>query len=81
MDDSIKSQLIDFLSQKLKIDKSKISNETFLASDLELTSFEIIQLMCDIEDKFNVEIPQEVFLKLTNIGKLAEYIEQKKQKK
>lgn len=41
-----------------------------------LTSLEVAALVLDLEDEFKVEISDQAFAKITNIGSLIEYIEE-----
>ena len=57
-------------NQSLKIDES--SN---LIKDLGLTSFDLIQLACAVEDEFDIEIPDRAIKSLKTVGDVIDFIE------
>ena len=42
--------------------------------DLKVSSLTKIQLICAIEDEFDIEIPNKVLKKLKNVGDLLDYL-------
>lgn len=50
--------------------KTKLNNKEF-----NLSSFALIQLICAIEDEFDIEIPNSQIKKFKTVKDLADYIE------
>lgn len=56
----------------------KITSETLLMSDLGLSSFDLIQLVCKVEDEFDVEIPDKIIKDFKTIGDVMDFIVKQK---
>jgi len=59
----------------LSVDKIDCSMD--IQTELGLDSFSVISVVCDIEDKFGIEVPDEDFNKLRTLNDVISYIEQK----
>ena len=56
-------------------DESIILNpEMVLLTDLGLNSYELVQLICEIEDEFNVEIPDRIISNLKTVQHVIDYV-------
>lgn len=67
------------LIKEFKNDSSlAIDENTVLVSDLEMDSFDLIQFVTDIEDNFDISIPDKALKKFITVGDVAKYIESKK---
>lgn len=53
----------------------EITLETNLKNDLGLNSFDLAQLVCTIEDEFDIEIPDAAIRNIKTVGDVIEYIE------
>ena len=51
-----------------------ISGEMVLLTDLGLNSFELVELVCEVEDLFGVEIPDRAIGKLKTVQNVLDYI-------
>jgi len=51
-----------------------ISENMALLTDLGLSSFEFIELVCEIEEKFDVEIPDRAISSLETVRDVIDYI-------
>jgi len=54
-----------------------ITEESKLVEDIGLDSLDLVDLTMDIEDAFSIEIPDEDLSKLTDVGKVVNYILEK----
>lgn len=52
-----------------------ISRDTVLLTDLELNSFELIELVCTIEEEFDIEIPDRAIKNFKTVGDVIDFIE------
>lgn len=69
--------MLDEFRQILK-DNYQITNVELTSNfktDFELTSFDFINLICIIEDKYNIEIDEKEYRNLNTIKELIDYIE------
>lgn len=53
-----------------------INNETVIKDDLGMTSFDLIQLACSVEDEFDVEIPDRAIKDFKTIADVVSFIEE-----
>ena len=51
-----------------------ISENMALLTDLGLNSFEFVELVCEIEDKFDIEIPDRAISSLETVQDVIDYI-------
>ena len=51
-----------------------VTENTVLISDLGLNSFDLISLVCEVEDEFNIEIPDRAIKELKTVGDVIEFI-------
>ncbi|MBQ6826230.1 MAG: acyl carrier protein [Clostridia bacterium] len=65
----------ELLANQLDADESLMSMETNIASDLGADSLDVVELLSEIEDEFDIEIPDEDIETIKTIGDLVEYIQ------
>lgn len=58
-----------------KYTEEKIAAESTFADDLMLTSLDVISIIGDIEDEFDIEISDEDVLGMITVGDLVKYLE------
>lgn len=57
-------------------DKSvEITRETVLLADLGMNSFDLVNLVCMVEDEFGIEIPDHIIGTFKTVGDVIVYIE------
>lgn len=77
------SELEKHLSEILETyvsDKNKLNNlneETNFITDLEINSAHLVDVILDLEDKFNIRIENEEMEQMINVGKSLEIIQAK----
>ncbi|MBO5934545.1 MAG: acyl carrier protein [Clostridia bacterium] len=62
------------ICEQYEIDKDEVTPETVL-EDLNFDSLDMIEIAMDIEDEFNVEVPDEALEKFITIGDIVEFLE------
>jgi len=63
------------LSEYLKVDKSKITMDTNIKTDLNADSLTVIELLFALEQELGITIPDDVVDGLETVGSLVEYLE------
>ena len=53
---------------------TEFGSESNFKKDLELDSFDLMNLICIIEDKYNIELDEEKYRELTTIQEMCDYI-------
>lgn len=65
------------LSEQLEVSKDKITMESNLIEDLKADSLDIVELIMDLEQEFDIEIPDNDLPKVIKVGDIVNYIESK----
>lgn len=69
--------IIKFISNYQNIPVEKITKDAHLVSDLGMTSLDLMQLSCAIEEEYGIEIDEDDIVELVTVEKIAEYVNQK----
>ncbi|USG67736.1 acyl carrier protein [Brevibacillus ruminantium] len=72
--DRVKKIIID----RLGVDESKITLEASFKEDLGADSLDVVELVMELEDEFDLEISDEDAEKITTVGEVVSYIEANK---
>ena len=62
------------ISKLFDIDSDSIEEESFLSSDLSISELDLEDLIASIEDKYQIEIPQEEYLKFHQVTDIVTYL-------
>ncbi|WP_020008679.1 acyl carrier protein [Salinicoccus albus] len=65
----------DIIVDKLGIDEEKITKEASFKDDLGADSLDIAELVMELEDEFEMEIPDEEAEKINTVGDALDYID------
>jgi|TARA_R100000084_G_C4625027_1_gene135306 acyl carrier protein len=63
------------LAERLDIDADSVSDEKNIVEDLGADSLSVVEIIMDIENEFDINIPDEDAEELHTVGQLREYIE------
>ena len=75
---NIFEKIRDIIADHLEIEEvENIKPETSLMNDLEADSLDAVEVMMDIEDEFDIEIPDEDAEEFKNIKDIVSYVESK----
>lgn len=67
----------EIIVENLGKDPGTITKDADLRNDLGITSLEMIGMVMEFEDTFNVEINEEGLEKIKTVGDIVDYIEEK----
>ncbi len=73
--EEIKDKVIQIVSEQLSVDKGEITPATSFVNDLNADSLDIVELVMELEDEFDLTIPDEEAEKLATVGHAIEYIQ------
>jgi len=73
----IEEKVKEILSEELGIKREAITPEKRLIEDLGMDSFKAIELMFEIEDKFNIEIKEDDMKNIKRVRDAVKYIEER----
>lgn len=65
------------LSDQLNVDESSITLDTRFKEDLGADSLDLFELVMNLEEEYNIEIPAEELADLTTVGLFLNYISAK----
>ena len=67
-------KLKSIVASVLNLDPNEITPDTTFIEDLGADSLDVFQIIMDLEDAFDIKIPQEEAEKITTVGQAAELI-------
>ena len=65
----------DIIVDKLGIDEEKVTPEASFKDDLGADSLDIAELVMELEDEFDMEIPDEEAEKINTVGDALDFID------
>ncbi|MDR0879494.1 MAG: acyl carrier protein [Clostridioides sp.] len=66
----------EIIGEQLGLDNTdSITAETSLKEDLDADSLDAVEIIMALEDRFNIEIPDEEAENFNSVGDICEYIE------
>ncbi len=68
-------KISELIADKLGVEPAKINPDAKFVEDLGADSLDTVELIMQLEDEFNLEIPDEEAEKLTTVGAVIEYID------
>jgi acyl carrier protein len=66
------------VAEQLGVDKDKISAETSFVNDLGADSLDTVELVMELEEEFDINIPDDAAEKIQTVGQAVAFIEQNK---
>jgi acyl carrier protein len=71
---SVEENVLEVVSRLLKYEISDLSLETNLRKDLNADSIDSVEVIFELEDKYNIKIEDEVAEELQTIGSIVDVI-------
>ena len=72
----IADRIIEIVAGKMDKPKAEVTPEKSFVNDLGADSLDTVELMMDIEDEFDLSIPEEEAQKIETIGDAIKYVEE-----
>lgn len=66
------------IAEQLKIDPAQVKPESRLVEDLHADSLDIVELVMELENTFDIQIPDEEMPNLSSVQDVVNYIEKNK---
>jgi acyl carrier protein len=71
--DKVKKIIVDLLG----VDPDKVTPEARFREDLGADSLDLVELIMEFEEQFGETIPDEAAQKITTVGQVVHYVEQR----
>ena len=78
MSAAIQEKVIDIVAEQLSIPKEEITPESSFVDDLKADSLDVVELVMEFEDEFQITIPDDDYEKIKTVGDAVKYIEERK---
>ncbi len=78
---SIEERLKEIILKQFGEGEKPVTPESSFVNDLEADSLDIVELVMELEDEFDVSIPDEDAEKMQTVGDAVKYINEHTQKK
>ncbi len=72
--EEIEDKVFTIVSEQMAINKAEITRETSFVNDLNADSLDIVELVMEFEDNFEMSIPDEEAEKIRTVGQAIDYI-------
>lgn len=72
---SVQERVIDIVAEQLGVDKEKITPETSFVNDLGADSLDTVELVMELEEEFDITIPDDAAEKIQTVGQAITFIE------
>lgn len=73
---TVSERVIDIVAEQLGVDKEKVTPETHFINDLGADSLDTVELVMELEEEFDINIPDEVAEKIETVGQAVSHIEE-----
>ena len=67
----------EMVAEQLNVDAAEITAETSFKDDLGADSLDLFELVTNLEDEYEIEIPSEELEKITTVGAVVDYLKSK----
>jgi len=75
---TVEQRVIEIVSEQLGVDKEKIISDTSFVNDLGADSLDTVELVMELEEEFDISIPDEAAEKIQKVGEAVAFIESEK---
>lgn len=73
---SVRDRVIEIVCEQMGQTKEKVSETTSFITDLGADSLDTVELVMELEDEFDLSIPDEEAEKIKTVGDAIEFIKQ-----
>ncbi|MDX1930193.1 MAG: acyl carrier protein [Pirellulaceae bacterium] len=76
---SVEERVVDIVADQLGVEKDKITRETHFVNDLGADSLDTVELVMELEEEFDISIPEDAAEKIQRVGEAVDFIEKAQQ--
>ena len=74
----IQKKVMELIVEQLNLKSEDIKAEHEFVKDLKADSLDVVELIMSLEEKFDIQIPDEKAEKMTTVQNIIDYIKKKK---
>jgi len=78
---SVEERVIDIVCEKLAVSKEQINRNTAFIEDIGADSLDIVELIMELEEEFDITLPDDQAEKIKTVGEAIDHIEKEIAKK
>ena len=72
---SVEERVVNIVAEQLGVDKDKIKRESNFVNDLGADSLDTVELVMELEEEFDINIPDDAAEKIQTVGEAIDHIE------
>jgi acyl carrier protein len=78
---SVEERVIDIVCENLGVNKEQVERKTSFVEDMGADSLDVVELVMELEEEFEIQIPDDQAEKIKTVGEAIDYIEREQAKK
>jgi acyl carrier protein len=78
---SVEERVIDIVCENLGVNKEQVTRQTAFIEDIGADSLDIVELVMELEEEFEITIPDDQAEQIKTVGEAIDYIEREQAKK
>jgi acyl carrier protein len=71
---SVEERVIDIVAEQLGVSKDQITRDTSFVNDLGADSLDTVELVMELEEEFDINIPDDAAEKIQTVGQAIDHI-------
>lgn len=72
---SVEERVIQIVAEQLGVPKERITRDTSFVNDLGADSLDTVELVMELEEEFDINIPEDAAEKIQTVGQAIDHIE------
>ncbi|MBS0208126.1 MAG: acyl carrier protein [Planctomycetes bacterium] len=72
---TVKERVINIVAEQLGVNKEQVTPETSFVNDLGADSLDTVELVMELEEEFDINIPDDSAEKIQTVGQAIDFIE------
>lgn len=73
-DEQIRQKVVDIVCEHLAVNKDQVNDSTSFMEDIGADSLDIVELVMELEEEFDIQIPDSQAEKIKTVGEAVEHI-------
>jgi acyl carrier protein len=78
---TVEERVIDIVCENLGVNKEQVTRQTAFIEDIGADSLDIVELVMELEEEFEITIPDDQAEQIKTVGEAIDYIEREQAKK